>query len=68
MLKFATYTVSELLPNMSGYFSGKTYAPHPVWRDSSTTEPRYASLSKKQAARILHKARRWDRRLTILRR
>lgn len=62
MRKSATYTVSELLPTMAGHFSGKTLAPHPVWRDSTTQEARYAPLSKKQAARILHKARRWDRR------
>ena len=61
MRKLATYSIGELLPGLPAFNGGKTYAPSPVWKDSTTTQGRFAPLPKKQAARIWHKARRFDR-------
>lgn len=57
----ATYAVGALLSGLPVFNGGKTYAPSPVWKDSTTNEARFAPLPKKQAARIWHKARRYDR-------
>jgi hypothetical protein len=54
-------SISALLPTLSSLSSPQTYAPWPVWRDSVTGPVRFAPLSRKQAARLWHKARRWDR-------
>lgn len=61
MRKFATHSISELLPGLSTASFGKTYAACPVWTDSTTKAARFAPMPKKQAARIWHKARRFDR-------
>lgn len=37
-----------------------SHAAHPVWADSTTQEVRFASLSKRDAARLYHKARRFE--------
>ena len=57
----ATYAVGATLPGLPAPNGGKTCAAWPVWKDSTTREARFAPLPKKQAARIWHKARRFDR-------
>jgi hypothetical protein len=56
------------LPGLSGLEgSYKTYAPSPVWRDSTTGSVRFTPLAKnareakKQAVRLYHKARQFER-------
>jgi hypothetical protein len=39
----------------------KTYAAWPVWRDSTTKEVKYQPMPKKQAVRLWHDARRFER-------
>lgn len=39
----------------------KTYAAFPVWSNSVSGEVRFNPLPKKQAVRIFHEARRWER-------
>src|SRR6185312_12668832 len=38
-----------------------TCAPWPVWRGSVAGPVRFAAMSRKAAAKLWHKARRWDR-------
>jgi hypothetical protein len=47
----------------SGFPGGPppSYAPSPVWKDSTTKEVRFQPLSKKKAVRIYHDARRLER-------
>ena len=40
----------------------KSYAPWPVWRDSTAKPVKFAPMSRKQAAKLWHKARVWDRK------
>jgi len=40
----------------------QTYAPWPVWRDSTTAEVRFTPLAKKKAVQLWHKAREFERR------
>jgi hypothetical protein len=61
MRNFATYAIGERLPGLPAFRGGKTYAAWPVWKNSTTDEGRFAPLPKKQAARLWHKARRYDR-------
>lgn len=46
----------------------KTYAAHPVWKGSTTEEVRFRPLSKKDAVKIFHHARRLERQTAITRR
>ena len=39
----------------------RTYAPWPVWRDSTTKTVKFMPLTKKQAVKIFHKARAFER-------
>jgi hypothetical protein len=39
----------------------KTNAAWPVWRDSTTKEARFAPMTKRQAVRLWHDARRFER-------
>jgi len=50
------HSISAVLPGFP-----QTRAPWPVWRGSVAGPVRFAALSRKQAARLWHKARRWDR-------
>jgi hypothetical protein len=54
----AAYTPS--LPDLAGW-KPKTYAPSPVWRDSTTKKVRFQPLPKRQAVRLYHDARRFER-------
>jgi hypothetical protein len=49
-------SISVVLPGFS-----QTSAPWPVWRSSVAGPVRFAAISRKQAAKLWHKARRWDR-------
>lgn len=59
--KRAAYAIGELIPGLPMFNGGKTYAAWRVWRDSTTRSVNYRPLPKKQAARIWHKARAFDR-------
>ncbi len=61
MPKFASYSNAAPLPGFADSHWEKTYAAWPIWKDSTTKEARFNPLPKKQAARIWHKARRFDR-------
>jgi hypothetical protein len=49
------------LPRIATAGSLQTYAPWPVWRDSTTNKVKFMPLSKKKAAKIWHKARSFER-------
>ncbi len=49
------------LPGIADAAALKTYAPWPVWRDSACGNVRFAPMPKKQAVRLYHKARRFER-------
>jgi hypothetical protein len=51
------------LPGLAGLVgSQKTYAPSPVWRDSTTDDVKFHPLPKKQAVKLYHRARDFERR------
>src|SRR4051812_19348664 len=49
-------SISAVLPGFP-----QTRAPWPVWRNSVAGPVRFAAISRKQAAKLWHEARRWDR-------
>ncbi len=53
--------LARLLPALPGFAGPKTYAAWPVWKDSTTAEVRFAPMPKKQAVRLYHKARQFER-------
>jgi hypothetical protein len=53
--------VAYALPSFPGFDSPKTYAAWPVWRDSTTSEVKFTPLPKKQATKLFHKARAFER-------
>jgi hypothetical protein len=54
--------LSHLLPPLPGFtMLARTYAPWPVWSDSTTTPVRFAPMAKKAAVRLWHRARDFDR-------
>src|SRR3954470_24805632 len=62
--------VSSLLPGlgvpapaMAGTL--RTYAPWPIWRDSTTKTVKFMPLKKKQAVQIVHKARAFERQTRL---
>jgi len=59
--KCATYAIGELLPGLPALNKGRTRAPGPVWSGSTTRRVGFQALPKKQAARLWHKARAFDR-------
>jgi hypothetical protein len=58
--------LAHLLPALPGLtaLSGslKTYAPSPVWRDSTTKEVQWCPLPKRKAVKLWHRARDFERR------
>jgi hypothetical protein len=61
MLPFAN--LMPALPGLSGLDgSFKTYAPSPVWRDSTTKRVKFHRMPKKQAVKLYHRARDFERR------
>jgi hypothetical protein len=53
--------IAACLPGVPRAASAKTYAAFPVWSGSTTGEVRFAPLSKKEAVRLWHKARAFER-------
>ncbi|HEY1747977.1 MAG TPA: hypothetical protein VGG11_14600 [Xanthobacteraceae bacterium] len=54
-------SIAYALPALPGFAGPKTYAAWPVWRDSTTVDPKYQPMPKRQAVRLWHKARRFER-------
>jgi hypothetical protein len=54
-------SISAVLPVLPGFPISQPRAPWPVWRNSVAGPVRFAPVSRKQAARLWHAARRWDR-------
>ena len=64
MRNFRMMQVGQCVPTLPGLpaFEGpKTYAAWPVWSNSTTTQIKYQSMSKKDATRLWHRARDFDR-------
>src|SRR3954467_13910239 len=54
--------LSHLLPPLPRFTAlSRTYAPWPVWSDSTTETVRFAPMPKKAAVRLWHRARDFDR-------
>jgi hypothetical protein len=49
------------LPSLPGFTLPQTYAPWPVWSDSTTQTVRFQPIPKKAAVRLWHRARDFDR-------
>jgi hypothetical protein len=54
-------SLSAVLPALPGFPNPLTRSPWPVWRGSVAGEVRFVPLFRKQAAKLWHRARRWDR-------
>lgn len=58
--------LANLMPSLPGFStregSFKTYAPSPVWKDSTTSPVKFMPMSKKQAVKLYHRARDFERR------
>jgi hypothetical protein len=58
--------LANLLPRLPGLTalstSLKTYAPSPVWSDSTTKEIRFQPVPRRAATRLYHRARDFDRK------
>jgi hypothetical protein len=54
-------SIAYTFPALPGFAGPKTYATWPVWRDSTIQEVKYQPLPKRQAVRLYHKARRFER-------
>jgi hypothetical protein len=52
---------SHLLPPLPGFTAPQTHAPFPVWSGSTTAPARFVAMPKKQAIRLWHRARDFDR-------
>jgi hypothetical protein len=54
--------LSHLLPPLPGFTAlARTYAPFPVWSDSTTAPARFVAMPKKAAVKLWHRARDFDR-------
>jgi hypothetical protein len=54
--------LSHLLPPLPGFTAlARTYAPFPIWAGSTTTPARFIAMPKKQAVKLWHRARDFDR-------
>jgi hypothetical protein len=49
------------LPGLPGFEGPKTYAAWPVWADSTTNEIKFHPIRKKEAVKLWHRARDFDR-------
>jgi hypothetical protein len=63
MRTFNSLTSRQPLPHLALNLHGgaKTYAAWPVWSESFREGVRFSPLSKAQAVKLYHKARRWNR-------
>ncbi len=55
------HAISHCLQMFTGFDRPKTYAPSPIWSHSTTAELRFQPMKKKQAAKLWHEARRFER-------
>ena len=53
---------AQCLPALPGFAGPKTYAAWPVWSDSTTKTIRFQPIPKKEATKLWHRARDFDRR------
>jgi hypothetical protein len=53
--------IAQLLPALPGFTAAKTYATWPVWSKSTTAESKFAPMPKKEAVRLFHRARQFER-------
>lgn len=62
---FLMLPLANLMPCLPGLGSLegslKTYAPSPVWRDSTTEEVAFQPMPKKKAVKLWHRARAYER-------
>jgi hypothetical protein len=58
--------LANLMPSLPGMTalagSMKTYAPSPVWRDSTTDQVKFQPMPKRVAVKLYHRARDFERR------
>lgn len=54
-------SIAYALPALPGFAGPKTYAAWPVWRDSTTSDLKFHPMPKRQAVKLFHKARRFER-------
>jgi hypothetical protein len=54
-------SIAYALPALPGFAGLKTSAAWPVWRDSTIQEVKFQPMPKKQAVKLFHKARRFER-------
>lgn len=54
-------SLAQYLPTFPGFAGQQTYAAWPVWSGSTTKEIKFQPLRKKQATRLWHRARDFDR-------
>jgi hypothetical protein len=54
-------------PALPGFAQNKTYAAHRCWKDSTPAKVKFHPLSKKDAVKIFHHARRFERATAISR-
>jgi hypothetical protein len=54
-------SLSAVIPALPGFPRPQIPAPWPVWRNSVASPVRFAPVSRKQAAKRWHAARKWDR-------
>jgi hypothetical protein len=52
---------AALTPALPGIEFGNIRAPSPVWRNSTTSQVRFAPMTRKAAAKLWHEARRFER-------
>jgi hypothetical protein len=53
------------MPPLPGLAGPKTYAAWPVWKDSTTKEIKFQPVPKKEAVRLWHRARDFDRQAHV---
>jgi hypothetical protein len=54
--------LGQCAPALPGFTPPKTYAAWPVWSGSTTAKVRFAPVGRKDAARIYHRAREFERK------
>jgi hypothetical protein len=62
MRKFRALPVGHGTPALPGFVLPKTYAPYPVWSESTTKEIKFQGMPKRIATKLWHRARDFDRK------
>ena len=58
-------SLAEIMPGLPGLNGGKPYAAWPAWSGSYRDEVRFAPMPKKQALKLYHQARAWNRQKSL---